>query len=106
MSKKELPDLKCHQCGSLNWSAKEVEFANGSKHIQAKCDDCMSHIRYLPSGEPMFHFGKYKGKRVKEVSDLSYLTWCVESCTSIKGTMKTAVQERLQELKDLQEWHG
>lgn len=106
MSKKELPELTCAQCGSHNYSASEVEFANGSKHVQAKCDDCGSHIRYLPSGEPMFHFGKYKGLRVKEVHDISYLTWCIESCTSIKGRLKKAIKDRIQELRDLEEWHG
>lgn len=106
MKEKELPDLRCAQCGSNSYSAREVEFKNISKHIEAKCDDCGAHIKYLPSGEPTFYFGKYKGMKVKEVHDIGYLTWCIESCTSIKGAMKNSIAERIQELRDLEEWHG
>ncbi len=66
----------------------------------ATCDSCSKFIKNIPYQEPQFYFGKYKGTKVSEITDLGYLQWYLEFTMGNSQRMKDAVKARIEQLEN------
>lgn len=69
----ETTTLFCKHCNKEQAVQIEVKANN---HV-AYCTGCGSYVKNIPhsSQDVEFYVGKYKGTKVRECSDLSYLQW-------------------------------
>jgi len=69
-------------------------FKNGTKHIRLNCLKCGKFLGYKQQKiEPekyVFHFGKYKGKKLIEVEE-HYLIWLLNQ-DWVKNNLKEAIK--------------
>lgn len=69
-------------------------FKNGTKHIRINCLKCGKFLGYKQQTiEPekyVFHFGKYKGKKLIEVEE-HYLVWLLNQ-DWVKNNLKEAIK--------------
>ena len=86
-------DVVCQHCGLINDFRTIMK--NGQK--TAWCRGCDSFIKNIPYAPPMFYFGKYKGTKISECTDIQYLYWGLKKGL-FKGGIKTAVEQRVEEL--------
>ena len=83
--------LKCKSCGFDQFTVSEQTFKNGTKHLRASCAQCGAYLCYVPQaddskkdpGEFKMHFGKHKGKTLKELPE-SYIHWLAGECQEKK----------------------
>ena len=96
MSNTEYVCRKCGSCGDWSQAKKEPRlFRNGTAHIEASCPDCGSHLQFLRSDEdPQFPFGRYKGKRVRDVieQDPAYCRWMLDN-VRLSGSVRHVLEE-------------
>lgn len=85
-----MEQIICKKCGAVDKYYTEVK----SNNNVARCSECDSFIKNIPYGEPIFYFGKYKGKEVSEVEDMQYLKW-VLSATKPALSMREAIQKQI-----------
>lgn len=98
-------ELYCKNCDITipeeKANIKMISYGEGKTHKKASCYKCGSFITFLPHSEPALHFGKYKGKTIKEIAeiDTGYLQWALKA--SDEGTLrlskriKTVIEETL-----------
>lgn len=72
--------LNCKKCNKeVEYSTQEVIFKNGTKHLEARCAECKTYLKYLPQNNPItiLPYGKHKGKSLEEICeiDIEYLRW-------------------------------
>ena len=94
-----MEDLKCPNpnCNAINDYYTEMK----SNNNVARCIKCDTFIKNIPQGnEPTFFFGKYKGKKVKEVEDMSYLKWALQNL-KLAAAMKDAIQKQITNFENL-----
>ncbi len=93
-------EVVCKYCATVDdYYTIEKKFKNGTVHIEAKCNNCDKHIKYLSQGgPPILYFGKYKGKDVTTIEDLFYLTWLDENVHKMSVALKRAIKDRIAEL--------
>jgi len=84
--------VKC-KCGSEKYHTEQ----NGI-HLEAICDDCGSHIKFIPQKPPQLYIGKYKGKLISEIQDLQYLEWYLGN-VRCSATLKQAIVDRIESIK-------
>lgn len=93
--------LFCKHC------SKEVTFITEKKanNYVAYCAECGCYIKNVPyndlgikSNEHVFPFGKYKGVKIKDCTDISYLTWAMNNLTTMTDNFLDAIYNRLEEL--------
>jgi RNase P subunit RPR2 len=85
-------ETTCKKCGAIQEpNVKAVTFKNGVMHIEARCPDCDSFIKYLPQDtqiDPLspMPFGKYKGRSIISIAheDKGYAKWCAENLENKK----------------------
>jgi hypothetical protein len=88
-------DIVCNSCGLVNdYSVKPK-----SNQRCAYCNGCGRFIQNVPYTTPKFYIGKYKGKEVSEVGDLSYLTWYLENVRTTPA-IKQAIINRKNEITE------
>ncbi len=68
------------------------------QHVEAICNGCGKHIKFLPTKEPALYVGKYKGKPIKEIDDLDYLQWALNTLKLSESIFK-AVSDRIRSLE-------
>ena len=84
--------LYCNHC-EQNQTIKITEktFSNGTKHLSSSCDYCGTFIKFImqdiPPEEFYMPFGKYRGKKMKEIPR-DYLEWGIKN-------LKGSVAERM-----------
>lgn len=89
-------EVVCKNCGSID----DYHTIMKSGQKTAWCNGCGSYIKNIPQGgEPVFHFGKYKGTLISEITDLSYLNWVLEN-TRQSQLYRYAIQERIRSLRE------
>lgn len=95
-----MEDIVCQHCGTVNdYSKVERTFKDGSEHLQAICNSCEKHIKFLPQlDKPRTYipFGKYKGKHTYQIDDTDYMQWFYSICDDQR--LKLGIQQRLKEL--------
>jgi hypothetical protein len=94
-----MKDIVC-KCGSINdYRTRDKIFRNGTKHIEAVCNVCDSHITFikqLDKPRTFISFGKYKGLHTYQIDDTNYLKWLL---TIVKDErLINGVKIRLNEL--------
>jgi hypothetical protein len=86
-----------------NGTIVKVSLNNGGYHLQLRCPNCNSFIKNLPhSKHDTLYFGKYKGKKIKEIAqkDPKYLQWLITR--NIKNSLRLAIQKELEEIYEEQ----
>ena len=91
-----MEDIVCEKCGLIN----EYTTKKNKMHLAAYCSGCGSYIKFMPQGEPMLHFGKYKGQNLKisECNDLKYLLW-VHDNVRLSKRYKEAIERQIDKLE-------
>lgn len=89
--------LTCRKCSAVDC----IDVQEKSGHHIAYCAACGAYIKHLPTQEPKFYFGKYKGWKVADVEDAPYLSWALQNI-KLGATARQAVIERLNSLKLVQ----
>lgn len=85
----------CKKCGSVDNYRTEL------KHNQmcAYCNDCGSYIKNIPYSPPKFHFGKYAGEFISDITDLNYLRWAINNLERLNQRTHDAIVKRINELE-------
>jgi len=96
-----MKDVVCPKCDSVNdyWTRTNT-FSDGTDHIEAMCENCGSHIKFLPhldKPKTYLWFGKYEGKHTYEIDDLNYLKWLRTVVDDER--LKLGIENRIQELQ-------
>jgi Putative quorum-sensing-regulated virulence factor len=82
---------RCKKCNGEFFRCFTKIFSNGTKHLEARCADCDTHLHYLPQREPLNDFvhigdveapfGKHKGMKLKDIPK-DYLKWMADNTKS------------------------
>ena len=93
-----MPEVICQRCGTID----EYYTIQSGPHLKAICKHCDNYIKFLPQEKepPKFYFGKYVGKYVHEIDDISYLQWASTNM-SLKQPMRDAIIKRITSLENL-----
>jgi hypothetical protein len=91
--------LFCKKCNS----EQEYYDIPTPPHISAYCGSCDSFIKHVPKTIPdstdvCLYFGKYKGTKIKDCTDVNYLKWALENVDSLKPNIKKALEIRIKQL--------
>lgn len=90
--------IKCPKCGALDKFYTELKANNNV----ARCSECDTFIKNIPyQTEQVLYIGKYKGKRVSEVQDLSWLKWAEGNIKNLKPVQRTAILKQISNLENL-----
>ena len=92
MNKKQ---LYCSNCKiDVNPDFAKRIFKDNTEHIEALCFLCGKHIRWMEKedNEKTFFFGKYKGKKIKDVPK-EYLSWVSKNDVFGKNFTKAILKE-------------
>jgi late competence protein required for DNA uptake (superfamily II DNA/RNA helicase) len=91
-------EVICQRCGTTN----EFYVVPSGPHLKALCNHCNNYIKFISQEKepPKFYFGKYVGKYVHEIEDLSYLNWASNNMT-LKQPMRDAIIKRISSLENL-----
>jgi len=88
-------NFHCNTCGSNN----NILVEKPSIHFKVSCGYCHSFITNIGTNAPaILHFGKYLGREVssfKSNEELQYLQWLLTNSKTIKGKLKTAIENHL-----------
>lgn len=84
----------CKKCGLIN----EYKIEPRGNHRTAFCSGCGSYIKHIPYQEPTMYIGKYKGHKIADIEDLSFLTWAYDNM-KLSTRQKKAVEFRIDELE-------
>jgi hypothetical protein len=88
----------CNHCGHEEEKQYIIINSAGIEHLRADCAKCGRYKRFVPQDKPLSEwvmpFGKYKGKKLKEI-DYDYLWWGAENITGNSGKKITAYLESL-----------
>lgn len=87
--------MNCVRC---DFSGDNTIKENGP-HLTQYCGGCGAYMKNLPKEDPSFYFGKYNGKKVKDIDDLSYLEWYLKSIDRITVRMRGAIRAQIERLK-------
>ncbi len=87
-------DMSCHHCNSEKFNTQYISLPNRGFHIKATCASCGRFIKFISHDLPRFHFGKYSGQTVVEVTskDPGYLRWCLSNDIIRNTRLKDAVE--------------
>ena len=86
-----LHDVVCQRCGTEN----EYYTEQGSIHVKAICNRCNRYIKFLPQDKPqIMMLPKYRGVPVSELTDKSYIEWCLSGDVKISHGLSNALRER------------
>jgi len=80
-------------CDCKNIIYKKQTFKNGVEHLRIVCKDCDKFLGYKQQEikeDFVFHFGKYKGQKPKDVPK-SYLIWLHNQ--DIKENLKKYIEK-------------
>ena len=89
-------DVVCKNCGSINDYTIIVKAHNQC----AYCNGCEKYIKNIPYADDIkIYFGKYKGKRIKEILDIGYLNWIIQNI-DLKEGLKKEVLNQLNRLRN------
>ena len=80
----------CPKCGAIDLFYTEVK----SNNNVARCSNCDAFIKNLPYEQPKFYVGKYKGKLISEIEDMSYLKWALKEM-KLSKSMRDAISNRI-----------
>jgi len=86
--------IVCKKCGLVN----DYKTRQNAQHVEAICNGCDSHIKFLPMKEPALYVGKYKGVPIKTIEDLNYLQWAFNTLR-LSESVRDAVQARIRQLQ-------
>jgi len=88
-------EIVCKNCGSINDYRTEMKSGQNVAH----CNSCGKYIKNIPyNPHPKLYFGKYKDKLIKDIEDLNYLQWLIDS-NVLKANTRQAVIDRIAQLK-------
>jgi Zn ribbon nucleic-acid-binding protein len=85
--------IVCPKCGAKDAYYTEMKANNEV----ARCLECSAFIKNIPHSEPTFYFGKYKDKKVSEVTDADYLKWVLANTKQSKN-MRDAIEQKIASL--------
>lgn len=88
--------MVCKKCGCEGIWKQERK---GNNEV-AYCGRCGAYIQNISYDEPRFYIGKYKGKAIKDIDDLSYLKWAKETLRLNERT-RVAVDAQISSLSNL-----
>lgn len=91
-----MQEIICNSCGPTTDYRTELK----SNQLTAYCNKCGAYIKNLPQGEPAFHVGKYKGKKVSEIEDMGYLKWTLKEMR-LAANMRKAIQKQIDNFENL-----
>jgi len=93
-----MSEVICQRCGTTN----EFYVVPSGPHLKAMCNHCNLYIKFVPQEKepPKFYFGKYVGKYIHEIEDMSYLRWAVTNM-SLKQHIRDAIQKRITSFENL-----
>jgi len=91
--------ISCKHCG---YSGTPLISKNGP-HLSAYCPECSAYIKHMPKEvktDFVFYFGKYKGKKLTELTtpqDAQYLHWLLQSeaGTMLKQHQRELIEKHL-----------
>lgn len=86
-------EIICNHCGLTDDYRTEKK----SNNLVAYCNGCDKYIKNIPYAEPAFYFGKYKGIKISECTDIQYMKWFVGNVKNYKQL--TEVKNRILELE-------
>lgn len=89
--------ITCHNCGSIDDFSTEQK----SNNLVATCNSCGKFIKNIPTEKPAFYVGKYKGKQIDDIDDISYLQWAHDNMNSLNSRQRNAIKERINHLANL-----
>jgi hypothetical protein len=89
--------LTCRKCGISD----SIDVIEKSGHHIAYCARCNAYIKHLPTQEPQFYFGKYKGCKIAEVEDIQYLQWALKAL-KLGASVRVAITTRIKTLSLIQ----
>jgi len=91
-------EVICQRCGTTN----EFYVVNSGPHVKAMCNHCNCYIKFILQEKepPKFYFGKYVGKYIHDIEDLSYLKWASTNMT-LKQPIRDAIIKRISSLENL-----
>ena len=84
----------CTRCGP----DEDYEIIERGQNKMAYCKRCKYWIKNIPYKIPQFYFGKYKGRMVRTVRDLSYLKWALGN-TKPSKSLREAIEAQIEKLK-------
>ncbi|WP_128545111.1 hypothetical protein [Larkinella soli] len=89
--------LTCHTCGH---TTTPLVRQNGP-HLEAVCPECKAHLRFLPQPltELKIYWGKYTGRRIGEVQDAGWLSWCYDNIRTLNSRYRQALKEQIERLR-------
>jgi NAD-dependent SIR2 family protein deacetylase len=91
-----MEELECKKCGSKEYTTTKV-----GQHLKAECKKCGAFIKHVAQLNPdtvhIIPVGKYKGEKVNEATDKSYLLWMLSNIKLSFG-LKTAIENRIKNL--------
>lgn len=99
-AKKE--EVVCKNCGLIDdysiviKSGHQVAFCNG-------CDNYIKSIAYQDLLALRMFMGKYKGKRICDIDDVSYLRWAYDNMTALKPRYLEAIDLQIVSLCEKKE---
>lgn len=84
--------LICPRCQSSNYTT-ELKANN----LVATCEN--GHfIKNLPYSEPALYIGKYKGKKITEITDVDYLKWVLQNIRQSQY-IRDAIQKQIDRME-------
>jgi len=86
-------DVICKNCGTMNDYRTEKKANN----LLAYCLSCGAYIKNIPYTEPAIHFGKYKGKFIKDYhtrDEVRYLQWAYQNI-KLNESVRRAIELHL-----------
>lgn len=89
-------DIVCQSCGLINDYAVHEKANN---HC-AFCNGCGRFIKNIPYKEPSFYVGKYKGRPINTIDDVSYLEWA-QRTMKLSAQLRDAINYQLDYLQNL-----
>jgi hypothetical protein len=84
----------CKNCGLVN----DYHTRQNAQHLEAICNGCDKHIKFLPSKEPALYVGKYKGIPISKIEDLNYLQWALGTL-KLSAHVRTAIETQIRSLE-------
>lgn len=99
--KEKIPaTIICKKCGVVHKAQdlhiEKIPLATGDHHLKTSCPACKNFIQFLRHSEPAFHFGRHKGRTIRDVaeSDPSYLEWIMANSIGARS-LRNAIREVL-----------
>ena len=94
-----MSEIICQRCNTAN----EFYVVPSGPHMKAMCNHCNIYIKFVPQQKeaPKFYFGKYVGKYVHEIEDMSYLRWALKDMKNMKQPMRDAIEKQISSFENL-----